>query len=70
MKSNDVGVESAYKCDGVLKVTDRAPTAYGKSRRIGASKIMRAGRDQGDRWGLLAWRLGSLFTEAKNAKCV
>jgi hypothetical protein len=45
----------------------KASTAYEKSRRTGASKIMRAGRDQGDRWGLLAWRLGSLFPEAK--KC-
>lgn len=41
MKSNDVGVESAYKCDGILQ-GDRAPTAYGKSRRIGANKRLDA----------------------------
>jgi len=36
-----------------------------KSRRTGASKIIRAGHDQGDRWGLLARRSGSVFPQVK-----
>ena len=67
MKSNGVEVETAHSCGGILWMT-RHRLPMRKSRRTGANKILRAVRDQGDRWGLLAWRSGSLFPKAKKLK--